>query len=410
MTANDDFFRDKRAAAVLKHGILKRYLAAFAGAVGSNSPGHKVGYLDGYAGEGEYVNPVTGVTSEGSPRIALTIAHDLKGRSRDLRCVFVEKEAEAFTTLQSIVASSPVDALALEGDVRAHLATALSEFANMPALVFLDPFGTALEHELAVGQILKRAGDHPTELLLNFSVQTLRRTGARIYEAEGAVGREATLKTIDEWLGGSWWRDVFLDPAVVALPKNERADTAAMRVAEDYRRQITKATKCGSFAVPIRRKPSDKPIFILTLFYPRRVAVFKYNDAVSLALRDWRKFLYEVDLAEAEEEDAKQPVMFGPSRVEQLKAIFDMAEVELKEEAILAIKESITTNLVARQSLSVLNDFGEVMGSGLGIGRETHLRAAWKQLAKEGLVHEPPTGDLDRAVIHKVAVPTFESF
>ncbi|MES1169431.1 MAG: three-Cys-motif partner protein TcmP, partial [Leifsonia sp.] len=148
MNNNANFFTEEKGpAAVLKHGVLRRYLATFAGAVGSTSPGHRVGYLDGYAGEGEYANPVTGVTSEGSPRIALKIAEDLTNTPREVHAVFVEKEKPAFESLQAIVTGSGnPHATALHGDVAGHLAAALQTFDDMPALVFLDPFGSALDH------------------------------------------------------------------------------------------------------------------------------------------------------------------------------------------------------------------------------------------------------------------------
>ncbi len=57
MNNNTNFFaEEKDPAAILKHGVLKRYLSKFAGATSSTSPGRRVGFLDGYAGEGEYAS------------------------------------------------------------------------------------------------------------------------------------------------------------------------------------------------------------------------------------------------------------------------------------------------------------------------------------------------------------------
>jgi three-Cys-motif partner protein len=105
MVSNAKFFsEDKKAAAVLKHGVLRRYLAIFGGALSTTSPGRRVGFLDGYAGEGEYYNPTTGRTAEGSPRIALNIARDLATSGATLDCVFVEKDKKAHESLCSVVA------------------------------------------------------------------------------------------------------------------------------------------------------------------------------------------------------------------------------------------------------------------------------------------------------------------
>ncbi len=106
VTANEKFFDDdKKAAAVLKHGVLRRYLAKFSGATSSTSSGKRVAYLDGYAGEGEYVNPRTGVTSEGSPAGALRIAGDQAAVGITLACTFIEKNPDAFASLESFVSA-----------------------------------------------------------------------------------------------------------------------------------------------------------------------------------------------------------------------------------------------------------------------------------------------------------------
>lgn len=48
------FFRSKRAAAVLKHAILGKYVVPFAAKTGSTSTGKRVVIVDGYAGAGRY--------------------------------------------------------------------------------------------------------------------------------------------------------------------------------------------------------------------------------------------------------------------------------------------------------------------------------------------------------------------
>lgn len=396
---NTNFFADgKGPAAVLKHGVLRRYLSKFAGATSTTSRGRRVGFLDGYAGEGEYVNPTTGVASEGSPRIALKIAADLRSRGTEMHTVFVEKDKKAFASLENVLrgAGDP-HAVALRGDIATHIDGALARFDDMPALVFLDPFGSALDHSLTVNAVLGRAGVQPTELLLNFSLQALRRMGARLYEEENAVGRDATLARVDQWLGGTWWREHFQSPEVMNLARENRPHEAAVRVAKLHAERIQRETGCGRFAVPIRRRPNDKPIFVLMLFYPRQIAAFPFNEAVSLALDDWRKFLHEVELSQAALEDERGEALY--SAVALSKAEFEADEAAIKRDAISSIKESIRGALATRSQLTVRNDLSLVMGDALGVGRTTHLRTAWKELAAEGVVVGCPSGKLDTAVI-----------
>jgi len=137
----------RRAQTRLKHAILENYLAAFAGKTGSKSPGGKVGFLDGYAGPGSDRNKSTGLVVDGSPKIAIRVARSLRTVKppKTLHCVFVEASAKNFAELALLVnAAKDVDAVALQGTITKHVATAMATFDRMPLLVFLDPFGIGL--------------------------------------------------------------------------------------------------------------------------------------------------------------------------------------------------------------------------------------------------------------------------
>lgn len=395
------FFREnKQSAAVLKHGALRRYLAKFAGMVGSTSQGNRVGFIDGYAGSGVYSDPVSGAELPGSPKIALDIATGL--RDRVLVPTFIEKGREQFESLEVVVAmSGNGEALALRGDVSKQLGPSLSRFDGLPLLVFLDPFGSSLETDVIVEQIMGRPGNAATEVLLNFSTEALRRMGARVFEASNASGREATLARVDKWLGGVWWRDIFSSYEGVA----DRADIAAEAVFAEYIRRVNETAKAGSFSTEIRRQPHHKPIFQLTLFMQSSHALMPFNEAISLASEDWRKHLYEQERAVAAAADEAAPRLPGLARVDELDEAFARDEAGLRAEAVSQISESITAALRTRQHLSVKGDFGDVFGAALGAGRETHLREAWKALASQGVVVPPKTGALTKQTIFRAGPP-----
>lgn len=65
-------FETRRAAAMLKHAILGRYLVPFAAKAGYSTDHHRVVIIDGYAGAGRY--------EDGKPRI--TDAHRGRGQKR----------------------------------------------------------------------------------------------------------------------------------------------------------------------------------------------------------------------------------------------------------------------------------------------------------------------------------------
>lgn len=402
MPASDGFFKDsKQPQTILKHAILRRYLATFSGATGTNSPGHRVGFLDGYAGPGAYANGTAG-----SPAIALKIAADQLRANRHLECIFVEKDPSSFATLETLVKAATTPALALKGDVASHLGPALQQFRELPALVFLDPYGTSLDRDQTIEQVLNRGGDQPTELLLNFSLQTVRRAGPLVKKPVGYPARAATLETMNRWLGGDWWQPYFLDPSLDGNP--DSADVAANRVAEEYALRVVKSTGCSVFGVAMRRQAGHKALFNLMLFHPRRLAAFRYNEAVSLAQDEWREVMFGRDVENAEKEDAES-YQLGTSRADEIRMLADLDKVQTKADAVADIKAAIASTLEKQSSVSVEKEFGKVFGDAVGVGRQLHLRQALKELAKEGVAAAPPSGELDRLVISRqtAASPTF---
>lgn len=145
MTNSDDFFKQSKAAqATLKHAILRGYLATFATATGMKSPGHRVGYIDSYAGPGEYVNDLTGMRSDGSPLIAIDEARHQRSlrQPRELECVFVERKAKHYGPLRDLVDESIREGLRVEahkGDVVELLGPSIDKFREAPLLVSSTP-------------------------------------------------------------------------------------------------------------------------------------------------------------------------------------------------------------------------------------------------------------------------------
>lgn len=83
MPSSSDFFGQRNAQAVLKHGILTRYAYYFAGRAGSATQG-RVAFIDGYAGEGRYEdgNPGSPLLLASQANRALLFGRDVKLLSR----------------------------------------------------------------------------------------------------------------------------------------------------------------------------------------------------------------------------------------------------------------------------------------------------------------------------------------
>ena len=411
MVNTEQFFSKsvRRAQSDLKHGILGSYLAAFASKTGSTSAGNRVGFVDGYSGPGEYVHSGSGLTTEGSPKIALRVAADLAKNRRPtyLECMFVEQKKEYFESVAALASAAPTVAKAFHGDVKTHLNSALSQFKGIPALVFLDPFGAGLDRETCIKDILSRDGTAPTELLMNFSLEAIRRTGPWVKKPVGTTSREAMLKTMDLWLGGDWWQDIFqkVDPSVP-----DAVDTAASEVANEYARRVHQRTGCGVFPVPMRRAANHKPLFTLMLFFPRSVAVFPYNEAVSLAQDKWREAMWGLDIAAATKEVDRNPIL-GGAYIDSVRAAAEADKEQFKTDTIATVRESIRTTLASQNSISMKTECSRAFGSAMGTGRSLHLRAAWDELTAAGITEprDKSLKSLERAVIRKVdrQLPSF---
>jgi three-Cys-motif partner protein len=394
VTAHDDFFQRKQAAAVLKHGILVRYPRVFATMTGSTSKAGRVVYLDGYAGPGRYEpEPGALVGTPGSPLLAVQNASTVAQWSRDLHCVFIERNSVYVENLRQVLSrEAPVglkyDVLA--GDVEERLDEALVIAGDSPLLAFLDPFGTALPYRQMVERLMLRNARLKTEVLLNLNLEMVWRiggflTGEDADDEQTIFGRSATLERIDNFLGGGWWRETFRQARISPQPGS--AATAARQVASEFCDRVRRATGFSSFAVPIRRRLAHQPLFLMILFYRHAAAPYKFNDAVSGANADWRRHFRQVDLAEELVRQQSEPDLFGSEVViEMSEKEANAAEARLDQEWSDVITANIRALMVDCAALPVEARFADIYGATMGLAREKHLLKAWDRLADEGLV------------------------
>lgn len=407
MSDTSDFFSvaQRRAQSELKHAILESYLAAFAGKVGSKSKDGMVGFLDGYAGPGIHVHADTGRTSDGSPAIALRVAdflHEKVRPPKNLRCVFIEPKRKYFDELSKLV--EPTSAIALRGTVGDRLPEALAHFANMPALVFLDPFGVGLDRASVLRQVLQRSPDQPTELLLNFSLEAVRRVGPFVRKPEGTRNREALLKTMNTWLGGDWWQPFM---AAVNPSDREATNRAANVIADEYARRLSDAAQCDVATVPMRRSAAEKPLFSLMLFHPKVYAKYPFNEAVSNAQKKWRERMWDLDVQRAMSELDKNPLL-GRQHVDMVIEARKYDDNQLFDEWVNTIYENINRALDSRPFLSMKDDFDVIFDGVVGAARGTHFRKAWDRLHKDGLASKCENARYEWAIIARPR-PTFIS-
>ena len=367
------FFDERHSAAVLKHGILGRYLLLFCSKTGYASKGHRVVYLDGYAGPGIYKDE-----HPGSPALAVSTGRTL-AEQRDVLGIYVEKDKDTARQLEEYLSSTGHEYKVLCGDLSRCLEKALLDVGEGdPLFAFFDPFGLPIPLRL-MARVMQHArieGGHrrgpPTEILINFSYPGLRRTAGNLtstsQNSRYLKARETKLNCLDEVLGGSWWRPIWA---------SGRADRA-FRIAAGYIQRLRKVTYArGWYKVPVTRRWDGPVIYDLMFFthYPKE-GLWNYNECTSSAIEAYRQFCTrnQLDLDPAEKREARW---------------------------IETIKYNILGLLADHGGFVVWKRMTDVYGTTLGYAREKHLRTAIQQLYDENIIVHDGKGRLVDARIER---------
>lgn len=276
-----EFFDEKQAPAVLKHGILKRQLPAFGARTSWTSPNRRIAYLDTHAGAGRYLDG-----SEGSPAIGARIANlfEAMKQPRDLRCYFVERDKRTYEILTEHFTDHPHVWIAPRGSIEDNIDEVMEQIGDDPLFAFLDPFG--LPPAFSVVQRLLGRYDHLggrdrgpiTDVLMTFSTEAVNRIASLLTSSKGNRGDLASLKRLSEALGGTWWKSVW---------DGESEDQRLEIILEAYMTTIQNTGPGWQVhGIPVFRKLGSPPIYYLVFAtrHPAGVAVF--SESCSLAIQD----------------------------------------------------------------------------------------------------------------------------
>ncbi|MET9190298.1 three-Cys-motif partner protein TcmP [Streptomyces tendae] len=364
VASSSPFFVSKKAAAVLKHEILNRYVVPFASKVGRYAPDGRVVYLDSYAGPGRYEDG-----TPGSPALILDAAARVAG-FRQLDCYFVERGRKSYRSLSQLVDEAKDQGLtahALRGRAEKHLSAVLDRAAGSPLFAFLDPFGLGLSFDALTQDIFgSRArrgltGRHATEVLLNFNANAVRRIGGLLTSTKQTPSKPATLSAMDAACGGDWWRQEFLDSA-----DNQEA---VRRITNGFVTRVNHEIRSGSWTIAVRNRAHHQVAYNLVLFTRHNDGMWLFGEAVSLAQVEWRR---------AQLPPEEDGMLWNPIDS------FEEEEVFRAQEWIRTIRNNIERLLVSKGNFLVDAHQREIMAGVAGEAREMHIRAAVKELYKEG--------------------------
>lgn len=353
-----DYWRKQGLPSVHKHGLLRWYIPKFAGMTGSLSK--RVVYVDGYAGEGRYADG-----GKGSAERAMIIAADHAAMKQPIQwtCFFAERNAESVEKLRRVADEyrlRGVDSRIRHGDVDGLLGPAVAAADGLPLFLFLDPCGLGLPFRRLVEVVSgpRNRTWPPTEFLLNFSMEAVRRIGGLL---QSPHRHEKALARLDAVCGGEWWRDVI----------TRGGRDADERVAVAFAERLATATGMSVCSVHVQRAPGHKAVYHLVFGTRNPRGLWAFGDAAARARDLWWKTLA---LREEEQQDALFPVA----------SVLRPDPTKVTDEAIPVMAANIE-RLLAKHGAFALRDYTlEVFGDYYGQVTEPAARLAVKRLYQQG--------------------------
>jgi len=378
MVSNEEFFRFQKPAAVLKHGLLRRYAVYFAGKAGSRTGG-RVAYVDGYAGPGRYEDG-----EAASPVLFTQAAEQTSTFERIAKCIFVEADRDHATALGDEFADKG-NVTVIEGQFGEHAHDVITQAAGHATLIFVDPFSLGIDAGL-LAEILERSSrQQPIDVIYHFSDSALARLAERVVQASEGDRVDHLASQIDELLAGEDWRREFLH-------KEEQSSfEVAAGLARKFAGEVAKASNTRTITVDVRQRPGHLPIYSLCLFSKYDRAIWDFIDMAGGAHVDW--------IARCENDDRDAHV--AALRLDERPTLFDLEITEVDRSKIDdAIGEQVVPYLldrvpkVLRQGPRRFVDAPElILGEMHGRARTTHVRTAVKALYAQGLVDSDGKGD-----------------
>lgn len=410
MSSTEKFFHVRKPPAVYKHGVLKRYAHVFGGKAGLGS--RSVTFLDGYAGEGQYGDDEADDDGRepGSPLIFMEAARAL-APTRHVRCIFVEEDSDRFAKLEAVVARHAhpeTDVHCLHGSIDDHLETVLQLAHGTALLAFLDPFGAAIGFE-RVQRVLLRPGRPPTEVLLHWSLGSVRREGGISRKVLRGYNRK-TFNKLDNFLGGGWWRHYFNGIT------DDEVHQVAEHIAHLYADRMTSGSRFESFHAPVRDQPDHKPKYNLMLFTGSTEGVWEFADACSYAWVDWNQAVAHGNderraraaaaaklKRDAEREGSLFAFLEEAETEEDQPVGFDRALYELQHEDawVSEIALNIEGLLHRKRTVRLIEHTHAVYGATIGMARSRYVKLAVKHLHGRGWIDDDGKDHKGRPDFHK---------
>jgi three-Cys-motif partner protein len=350
--AGEQYWDGPNLPSLLKHGILRRYLPIYLAR--TSSPLGQVVVLDAYAGRGVYEDGTLG-----SAGMMLQWALDRKRAAKpaDYILRFFEKDKTSYDALSTVVAEHValgIDVIAKQADVIEHVEDVVASAAGLPLFLFVDPTGVGLPFDILVAALTRPTTNRawpPTEALINFSWQAVRRIGGLVSSDKR---NNKALASLDTALGGDWWHEYFTEGVT---------DEGVLAVVEGFESRLAETAQVAVLSVPVRRDVTHKPLYSLMFATRNPRGAWHFGDATAKSLVDWRAAVDE---------------KFGRLELSPTRGEIEAAALPDLEANILDLVTRKGEVMVGNHPMSIFGDhYGEI--------GETAVRAAIKSLHNKGL-------------------------
>ncbi|MEW6475251.1 MAG: three-Cys-motif partner protein TcmP [Actinomycetota bacterium] len=358
------FFAAPQGAAVLKHGILRRYLPVFATMTGSRAG--EVVYLDAYAGPGLYNDG-----TPGSPALALTTAQVVAGYKgkATLHGHLIEEDNQHFQDLAALLAEYGATWDLHHGRAEDHILPILSDIEpTTPLFAFLDPFGLPIPFDM-VQDILRRGrsrsgfGGAATEVLLNFSIPAMNRVGGQLTgrgtSPRWLRARDTMVAHMDQVLGGDWWQAIWRSGAA------DRID----QIRTGYKDRLRATGNWAVFDIDVADRWGGAPSYHLFLFTQHEDGVWRFHETLSSAEEEYRTYCHDHE---------------GLLDLEPLK--------DREARWTSTITDNVERILAEGKQFKPVRRISDVYRGVFGEARQKHLRKAIERLHAAGKTSTNPKG------------------
>lgn len=270
-----EFFTGKRPWSRIKDQVLGSYLRPYLAKVAL--VGQPIILVDAFAGPGQFgVHPTT---EPGSPKIFCEVADGIVPSK--YQAIFVNRNTDHHKQLTQLMDEriKAGKVFTLNTEAENFLRYLQERLSSQTLFLYLDPFGLKGCEFSTLEPLLKRDKRFSTEMVINISVPTIFRLGARVPEGATPSCVKKVKKfnaTLSNVLGGDYWKDILWNDD---LSHDEKAG----KIIALYCEKLKAAGFSFTGFCPVREDEDSSLKYYITFCSRHKDALLLMNDIMCAA-------------------------------------------------------------------------------------------------------------------------------